>query len=88
MSDFRQGIKYDFVFIDGGPRADCLFSCIGSLKNGSYIYCDNTDNDLFWHGSFKDVASKIDRISSIQYFTSYMPNMLAVNQGALIKTRD
>lgn len=79
----------DLVYIDGGPRDTCLLNAPSHVRSGGIIYCDNTDDANFWGKiGFRSCVNKIvSKIESVEYFTDYIPAMLGVFEGAIIRIK-
>lgn len=76
----------DLVFIDGGPRPQCLVAALAVVKPGGLVYVDNTDlastaqncrNLLEAHAQAHDCTIRI--------FRGLVPCNLFVNEGMLIQ---
>lgn len=76
----------DLLFIDGGPRGDCLVNGFSKVKSGGYIYLDNWDNDAFWRQSDREfVEQHSSMLESVREYIDYVPAQVGVYAGLLIK---
>jgi hypothetical protein len=88
MAQFPADVQFDLLFVDGGPRRDCLLNGARCVRDGGFIYCDNTDAAEFWGGSFKECLGLLNRdIKKVKFFTDYVPAMVGVSEGALIELK-
>ncbi len=77
----------DLLFIDGGPRHDCLFHGFDQVKAGGYIYLDNWDVAVFWPGAEEFLQARSAEIESSERFIDYVPGSFFVNDGLLIRKK-
>ena len=79
----------DLLYIDGGPRDQCLANGWKNVRAGGLIYCDNTDDAEFWgKPGFRQCVDQIrQQIASVEFFSDYVPAMFAVNEGAIIRLK-
>ncbi len=79
----------DLLYIDGGPRSQCLLNGVSHVKSGGYVYLDNTDVIEFWHK--KDpfaVDEKLqERVAWKKTFVDYVPASFGVYEGILAKLK-
>jgi len=79
----------DFAFIDGTDRAGCIHSVIPKLKEGAYLYLNNTDKDMtIPDGDFRRAEAALleavdIRQGSVRYFSDFSPTNFFVEQGVL-----
>jgi predicted O-methyltransferase YrrM len=88
MSSFdADGI--DLLYVDGGPRRDCLINGAAHVRPGGLIYCDNTDTPEFWgdSGFAASLESIAYAVASVEFISDYVPGMVAVNEGAIIRLK-
>jgi predicted O-methyltransferase YrrM len=87
MSDFTDvpESSLDLLFIDGGPREQCLFNGFVKVRSGGYIYLDNTDFSNFWPGLNKYLLEKRIEIRRVTEFVDYSPAHVEVSEGLLIE---
>jgi predicted O-methyltransferase YrrM len=90
MSDFSdvKDSSLDLLFIDGGPRSDCLINGFSKVRPGGYIYMDNTDVAEFWPGLAAFLDKRSGEISDVHRFVDYVPGILAVNEGTAVRKRE
>lgn len=79
----------DLLYIDGGPRGDCLIAGFDKVKIGGFIYLDNWDSGHFWSNHMGD-AKKFLSDKPIGTFESeliedYVPGMPTIQQSLLIR---
>jgi hypothetical protein len=81
----------DFAVIDGGVRSACLTAALGKLKDGAYIYLDNSDKDMtIPHGDMR-LCEKIlraavqERNGQLWEFTGLTVGMINSHQGLLAR---
>lgn len=77
----------DLLFVDGGPRHECLKRGFSKVRPGGHIYLDNWDVENFWPGSEAFLETQRGVIASMESFTDYVPGSFAVNEGLLITLR-
>ena len=77
----------DLLFIDGGPRAECLKNGFIKVKSGGYIYLDNWENISFWEGAAVFIESVGSHIAESRTFIDYVPAQVGVYEGKLIRKR-
>lgn len=85
MNDF-DGVpdgSLDFLLIDGGDRNLCLENGYAKVKQGGFIYLDNWDDRIFWFGSAEFIEKQ--RPFSVQCFVDYVPAMVGVCEGLLLR---
>lgn len=76
----------DLLFIDGGPRGDCLVNGFSKVRSGGYIYLDNWDNDAFWRQSDREfVEHHSSVLEDVREYIDYVPAQVGVYSGLLIK---
>ncbi len=82
---------FDLILVDGLKRDLCLRSAFPKLRQGGYIYLDNTDTDLEHTDGEMRRAEKIlieavtQSTGDIVYFTDFSPINFFAEQGALAK---
>lgn len=89
MSDFYDvpESSLDFLFIDGGPRLQCLINGFTKVRPGGYLYLDNTDFSNFWPGLNEYLVEKKTMIRRVTRFVDYIPASFQVTEGLLIERR-
>ena len=89
MSDFSDvpDASLDLLFIDGGPRSECLANGFGKVRSGGYLYLDNTDDTNMWPGLAEFLVEKEPMINRIRRFIDYVPASVQVSEGLLIQRR-
>jgi hypothetical protein len=75
----------DFLFVDGGPRAQCLIEGFRKVKAGGHIYLDNWDVAAFWPGAEEFLTAHHQEIVVRQGFVDYVPGNFAVNEGLFLQ---
>jgi predicted O-methyltransferase YrrM len=82
---------FDLILVDGLKRDLCLQHAFPKLKDGGYVYLDNTDADI---GIDDGEMRRTERLlldavqasgGSIEYFTDFAPINFFAEQGALAK---
>ena len=77
----------NLLFIDGGPRTECLKNGFSKVKSGGCVYLDNWENKGFWKGADSFLASVAEHIDKIQTFVDYVPAQVGVYEGMLIRKK-
>ena len=76
----------DLLFIDGGPRGDCLVNGFSKVRSGGYPYLYNSDNAAFWRQSDRVFVEHHSSMrESVRDFINYIPAQVGVYAGLLIK---
>ena len=75
----------DLLFVDGGPRGNCLENGFAKVKHGGYIYLDNWDTKHFWDPARDFPERNAHQISEITSFIDYVPAQVGVYEGLLLK---
>lgn len=79
----------DLLYIDGGPRSDCLINGVRYVRPGGYVYLDNTDVLEFW--KTKDPFAINDDVKSRvlwqEVHIDYVPAMVGVSEGILARLK-
>lgn len=90
LSEFSAG-SFDFVLIDGIRRADCVRNVLSKVKEGGWIYLDNTDMSFQTKpGNDSQQAEQLllsfiaPRKGSVRYFTDLVPGNFVAKQGMLV----
>ena len=82
---------FDFALIDGWDRTGCIASVIPKLKEGGWIYLDNTDKDMtVSRGDMRRAEGLLLKFTQennlkLRYFVDFSPTNLFVEQGLLIQ---
>lgn len=82
----------DFVLIDGAERGQCAASALRKVRDGGYIYLDNSDKHSDGRGGDTRVAEEIlldgaiSRGGEIEYFVDLIPTYIQVVEGMLVRT--
>lgn len=91
LSDW-QDLSFDLVMIDGTDRDGCVRESLAKVKQGGWIYLDNTDKDVDREGG--DLRRAENRMlkfldenpqSEFWYFTDFSPTNFFAEQGLLVK---
>jgi hypothetical protein len=87
MADFSElgDAALDLLFIDGGPRGQCLQRGFSKVKPGGYVYLDNWDTEEFWGEAIEFPKNNAALISEVTSFVDYVPAQVGVYEGLLIK---
>jgi len=85
MSDFNEfpDHHFDLIYIDGGPREICCLNAIPKVKNGGYIYLDNSDSDVLSGNGSKILHDCVSDHSNIKKFVDFVPGNFMINEGLL-----
>lgn len=76
----------DLLFVDGGPRGDCLINGLRKVRPGGYIYLDNWDNDAFWRITDREfLRERAGLFQSTREFIDYVPSQVGVYAGLLLR---
>src|SRR5690606_33853280 len=79
-------VEIDLLYVDGGPRRECLINGFPRVKDGGYVYCDNTDSSFWGEGGFTQLVRELGvGYEAIEYFTDFAPATFSVSEGALIR---
>jgi len=73
---------FDFVFIDGIDRANCVAPALNLLRAGGYLYIDNTDAD---GQDAVDALRLIVPSVELSYYTDLAPGVAFPTTGALAR---
>ena len=82
---------FDFAMVDGWDRTGCIASVLPKLKDGGWLYLDNSDKDMtFPNGDIRRAESLLLHIaakkgSTPYYFVDFSRANFFVEQGLLIK---
>lgn len=89
MRDFSAVCDHSLglLFIDGGPRTECLINGFGKVRSGGLIYLDNWDTPDFWNGADAFLQENASKICWIRTFVDYVPAQFGVYEGCLIKLK-
>ena len=91
MCDFAEfpDRTLDLVFVDGGPREQCLAAAIPKVRPGGAIYVDNTD-DPGIAGCCRDrICDLAKRLGgTVRHFRDFSPGNLYVSEGTLLHLPD
>jgi predicted O-methyltransferase YrrM len=74
----------DLLFIDAGPRNDCLKNGWRKVKRGGLIYCDNWENRDFWLDAREWLSENRNQFSEAESFIDYVPAQVGVYEGLLL----
>lgn len=87
MADFSNfpDNYFDLIYIDGGPREWCCNSAKAKIKNGGYIYLDNSDNQSLSENGADVLRAFVNNDQSkIDLFVDFVPGNIMVNEGLLV----
>lgn len=89
MADFSElpDESLDLLFVDGGPRGECLLNGFPKVRGGGYVYLDNWDSRHFWGPASEFPETHAARIAWKQSFIDYVPAQFGVYEGLLIQKR-
>ena len=89
MADFSELADgaLDLLFIDGGPRSDCLKKGFQKVRGGGWVYLDNWDTQEFWPGCHEFLERHADEVSVVSSYVDYVPAQFGVYEGLLIQKR-
>ncbi len=89
MSDFSgyENASLDLLFIDGGPRAQCLVNGFPKVKSGGLIYLDNWEAPAFWEGAADFLQKSSALIAERSQIVDYVPAQVGVYEGLLLRRR-
>lgn len=89
MSNFDEfpDSYFDLIFIDGGPREQCLVNSYVKVKSGGFIYVDNIDDPNLVGNSREVLGEMQSGGDSLEFFADFVPGNFMVNEGALLKKR-
>lgn len=82
---------FDFILIDGYERARCATSALSKVKEGGYIYLDNSDKHSSpGEGDVRSAEEILlnaakEKGGQVKYFVDLIPTYLAVTQGMLVR---
>jgi len=85
FSEFKDH-EFDLIYIDGGPRELCCINAYAKLKNGGYIYFDNSDSSELCGNAvvlLKEYTQ--NSINKIFEHVDLVPGNFMVNEGLLIQ---
>jgi hypothetical protein len=87
MADFSElpDESLDLLFIDGGPRGQCLENGFRKVKKGGYVYLDNWDTKIFWDDAVSFPERNAALIAEVRSFVDYVPAQVGVYEGLLLK---
>jgi predicted O-methyltransferase YrrM len=87
MSDFSAlgDESLDLLFIDGGPRGECLENGFRKVKRGGWVYLDNWDTKAFWGPAADFPQRHAARIAEARSFVDYVPAQVGVYEGLLLR---
>jgi precorrin-6B methylase 2 len=87
MSDFSElpDESLDLLFIDGGPRGDCLEQGFRKVKRGGWVYLDNWDTKEFWGAAAEFPRQNASQIAESRSFVDYVPAQVGVYEGLLLR---
>jgi hypothetical protein len=76
----------DLLFVDGGPRPECVEAGLAKVRPGGLIYVDNTDQPRT-SGRSKDLLIRLAREpgTELTTFRDFVPGNLFVNEGMLLR---
>ena len=84
FSELKDG-SIDLLFIDGGPRGQCLANGFQKVKSGGYVYLDNWDSKHFWGDQVDFPSANKAMIAEKTSFVDYVPAQFGVYEGLLLK---
>lgn len=87
MADFSNfpDNYFDLIYIDGGPREWCCNSAKAKIKNGGYIYLDNSDNQSLSENGADVLRAFVNNDQNkIDLFIDFVPGNIMVNEGLLV----
>ncbi len=82
LGDFDTA-SFDFVLVDGPRRSACVSAALPKLKQGGYLYLDNTDDPSDPGAEEILLAAVSERHGQARYFTDFEPGQMAGVQGLL-----
>lgn len=87
MADFSElaDESLDLLFIDGGPRGQCLERGFGKVRRGGYLYLDNWDSKGMWGEAATFPARNSALLSETHSFVDFVPAQLGVYEGLLLR---
>jgi hypothetical protein len=86
LDEYTDGY-FDFVLIDGAERDKCARSALPKIREGGYVYLDNTDKrnrDDIRIAEETLLNAVKHKGEQIKYFVDLIPTYLAVTQGMLV----
>jgi hypothetical protein len=90
LDEYTEGY-FDFILIDGVQRDKCARSALPKIREGGYIYLDNTDQRDHPNGNEVRIAEETllnaakEKGGQVKYFVNLIPTYVAVTQGMLVK---
>jgi hypothetical protein len=80
---------FDFTLIDGTQRDKCAKSALAKIREGGYIYLDNTDKVDDRSGDIRIAEETLlnaakEKEGQVKYFVDLIPTYVAVTQGMLV----
>jgi len=77
---------FNLIYIDGGPRELCCVNAISKIKQGGYIYLDNSDNtELSGNGKLLLEQAVNNDSHLIETHIDFVPGNFMINEGTLVK---
>lgn len=75
----------DLLYVDGGPRSECLINGFPKVKIGGYVYCDNWASTEFFDRAYDWVERSSSELVPIQTFEDYIPGGFNIGNGVLFR---
>jgi hypothetical protein len=88
LDEYMDGY-FDFILIDGAERDKCAKSALPKIREGGYIYLDNTDKVDDRSGDIRIAEETLlnaakEKEGQVKYFVDLIPTYVAVTQGQLV----